>query len=635
MRSHRSISTKSPGESDFEDPEGNGDEDSSESEDSDSSPPVRVTRVTRKPVLSPRRTRRHIPPKRALSQGSDHSFVEDSSDSSSESESDDRTKRKPAPPHRMVRRKPRTYHEYGSVVSFDDFATEARGKDGPLFTHVAVCSKCGTPPTHLERKKGRRRKLDEFEMDGEELAKSKGGWVACVSCCQAIHFGCLSKQARDQMIRRIRQMENAEDSDSSSPGSRRQTLHTLEVGRYLCNGCVNPSPCLGCKEAIPKPQYRNVKDQDDPFLAAAESIPSLDRGGSQSPSNTPPEKAKDGVRPPSPLLFRCVTCRRSAHYEHLAPLQTDEDTQTPPTGLALEYQEFGWQCKDCHSWTLNVDKILAWRPYPADAKEPEYAPGELPPIKDALSRVYLVKWEDRSYRYASLMMSRRISSLLWIHRRVEWVPHLFLVARFRSRLSNFLKKGPSIDLLDYTSHEVQQRIAERLVVTGVPASPTRVAHHTAIDDDALEDDETIRTPAADADADLRIPSAWKLVDRILYVYFWNPKRTQNGKKRQLARQKARRVVSATSEEESDDEDQHTMEAYLRDGIKPDDSLLETWQERGHRMPITESDAGDVVWAYMKWQDLPYEACTCNYYGQASVLLISIHDSYMGHATNRP
>jgi len=199
-----------------------------------------------------------------------------------------------------------------------------------------------------------------------------------------------------------------------------------------------------------------------------------------------------------------------------------------------------------------------------------------------------------------------------IRRRVEWVPHLFLVARFRSRLSNFLKKGPLIDLLDYTSHEVQRRIAERSVVTGLPASPARVAHHAALDDDD-SGDEIIRTPAADADADLRIPSAWRLVDRILYVHFWNPNRAQKkNKRRPSTRGNARRIASTSSEEQSDEDDEQEKEPYLRDGIKPNDSLLETWNERRLRKDITEEDASDVVWAYMKWQDLPYEACLCSY-----------------------
>lgn len=207
-----------------------------------------------------------------------------------------------------------------------------------------------------------------------------------------------------------------------------------------------------------------------------------------------------------------------------------------------------------------------------------------------------------------------------MHRRVDWVPHLFLVARFRSRLSNFLRKGPSINLLDYTSHEVQQRVAERSAATGVPVSPIRVAHHTVLDDDDDDEDaieDVIRTPTADPDADLRIPSAWRLVDRILYVYFWNPGRAQK-QQRLFAQQRARRVVSTSSEEDSDDEDRQKR-AQLQDGVKPDDSLLETWIERRGRKHITEEDADDVVWAYMKWQDLPYETGTSHHRECPSVI----------------
>ncbi|KAF8323155.1 hypothetical protein DL93DRAFT_632947 [Clavulina sp. PMI_390] len=558
-------------------PSGSDEDEEDELESDDMTPPVRITRSARNPpVLSPRKSRRRNPPvsySRALSDPI--------------SVSDDASEEAAPVPRQKARKGPRAAAEYAIVTPFSVYATESDGADGPLYTHMPNCVKCGTAPTHMQKPKGRgrKRKLDEFEMGEEEIISSKGGWVACKFCCQAVHFGCLAKATRDQMIRDIRKLEEKSqlrDSDSDdfdSPPPKRKDLSALETTSYICSSCSDMSPCLGCSEMLPQSHSTN------PSLPSPDPVPQSDPVGPPSVKHV----AQSQPPPPPPLLFRCVTCRRAAHYQHLPPLQADEDTKLSPARIAAEYHDFGWQCKDCHSWVYPVDCILAWRPYPAKAQEPKLAPGEFPQVKGFLPREYLVKWEARSFK------------------RVEWVPHRFLAARAEPKLNNFLRgKGTKSrpQLLEYSSSEVQERLAARAKATGATYEPIHNTIPRLLDDDL----QLEITPSSDPDAELRIPAAWKTVDRILDVLFLK-RRSKSAPKREPMKKKTNQIV--TSDEESGQEDENDDEKVeIIDGVKLDNLLTETWAQRKRRNgEITSRDCKDVVWAFIKWLDLPHESAT--------------------------
>jgi chromodomain-helicase-DNA-binding protein 4 len=122
------------------------------------------------------------------------------------------------------------------------------------------------------------------------------------------------------------------------------------------------------------------------------------------------------------------------------------------------------------------------------------------------------------------------------------------------------------------------------------------------------------------DAELRVPVAWKTVDRVLDVLLWHPQKRKgpkNMQKRVKAQGKGkgkakRRVDSDEDSEDSDislDEDiEKEHIATFRDGEQPSDDLTETldeWEARtGNRFGMNEIDR--VVWAFLKWDDLGYE-----------------------------
>lgn len=278
------------------------------------------------------------------------------------------------------------------------------------------------------------------------------------------------------------------------------------------------------------------------------------------------------------LLFRCGACKRAAHYDHLENPSLEESTLVE---IARAYQEDkGWLCNDCSSFPSTVDKIIAWRPYPPDAKE---ANPDESYYRDDLPREYLVKWPGKSYR------------------RTSWVPHLWLLARAQSKLRNFLDgKGPKVQL-EHTriirSKEGEEGVRHRVYV---------------------EDDGDPKPRTALPDAENYIPEAWLRVERVLDVRLWTTgkkhpppaeKTGKGGKKRG-----GQKVISSEDEElegveiiKNDLVAKNQLENAYRFGHEPREEYLETvdeWVARTHQEFMVDS-IDQVIWCLFKWEDQDY------------------------------
>lgn len=255
--------------------------------------------------------------------------------------------------------------------------------------------------------------------------------------------------------------------------------------------------------------------------------------------------------------------------------------------LAEHYQktpgDYEWNCDDCGSYKDKVEKILAWKPFPDNAPQPVYPPGQAPAPKTMLPRKYLIKWQDRSYR------------------RVTWVPHGWLASTHSGLLRSFLVAGPRIELLKVPvtpDHEAND-VAEGGV--GAVTDGSR-------DSSARPEDEHRHRNPFDAcpDAERRIPPAWKTVDRVLDVRFFRT--SEKAKGRGKGKKSAKRVDSSDEEEPLDEDAQLDWDRAFEWGDKPDDTYLETVEERVDRIgdDIQMKDIDKVAWAYIKWDDLGYE-----------------------------
>ncbi|CAL1695101.1 unnamed protein product [Somion occarium] len=498
---------------------------------------------------------------------------------------------------------------YGRVRPVADLDYDSDEDAKALRAHRSFCEKCHRQPTHillaaLRKKKGKKKRNEDDDENDEEKLAGLGGWVQCLKCPVAAHWGCLAKTQRDEILKATLERDRAawrtrqegKDPSDQLPDDdpepkKRDGLDPDSTTEFICGSCMKGGVCMACKQVALEPDsLRRLDDATATSVApklngaALENVEMVD-GAAEGASDSKTMDV-DGIplpKEPETLLFRCITCKRMAHYEHLP--QPDPDEEYSPAELADYYQRTTqWQCADCVSYVYNVEHILAWRPFPENAVEPSRPAGEPPNYKSPLPREYLVKWVSRSYR------------------RTQWVPHMWLVATHPSKLRNFLTGGSHVELLpEPATEEVVDRAADG---DSLPA-------FEAQDEDQTNGTPTVQPSApSDAlpDAERRIRPAWKTVDRVLDILLWYPEK-------RLRKNKAfGRKVNQADGEEPDEEQERIAQEYdaaFRDGEQPSADLTETVEEweRHKKCKLDENHIGLVVWAFIKWDDLGYEDAT--------------------------
>ncbi len=440
-----------------------------------------------------------------------------------------------------------------------------------------------------------------------------GGWVRCLKCCVASHWNCLAKTQRDEILKAT---VLREETIGGGDYEKRQTLKWDETTEFVCNSCLRGGICMQC--GIPTgtedpPKVDGIEPAatvTDPNVTA-HTPPTAPPEESAQTTNLPSPHPDESTRKPDRNLFRCFTCRRPSHYDHL-PAPSDEPMEDDVAEIALYYQDT-WRCQDCRRWEYPLDKILAWRPSPADAVEPIRAESEALPWKSPLPREYLVKWQRKSYRH------------------LEWVPHQYLLSTNNAKLRNFLINGKEGGLLTLDHRDVIKSMAGEATSSkpasapgsSTPPPPIRPSGPTKISDETTEtergkgiqESENLEPPA-NPSAELCIPRPWTRLDRMLDALFLKPLKKQATAKRNKSELgKKVRQESSTSDEEDDVEDDNEDESAIEDtrrqelipGEEPDTTITETLAQREAREgELTEKDMKDVVWCFIKWQELTHE-----------------------------
>ena len=491
-----------------------------------------------------------------------------------------------------------------SDLDFDSYEDEATSS---LRAHRDICEKCHKRPAHeqLRRsKKGRRKtEVNEGESDDDEDSiRSLGGWVRwfghlgilsfilliwfySLKCPVVAHWKCLSKTQRDEITRAARARdkdrwkEQGEEATEPSAGDLpdRKELDVNQATEFVCASCMKGGICMGCLEVALKPDP-SLADKHSPGRSSLEPM-QCDIPDIEMVANTSPLADDTSLQPSQELLFRCFSCKRLAHYRHLPD---PENVAWADADLASYYQEeTGWRCADCASYVYPLDKILAWRPYPPDAVEPTLA--SPPDPKTVLPREYLVKWADRGYR------------------RTQWVPHLWLVSTNLSKLKHFLTKGSKVPLLDEPISDETAMDVDR--IDGVDKQTVAFEPGTDITIEAGSPAEPRHVSLGPLpDAERRIPPAWKTIDRVLDVRFWNPSPSVSGKR------KKKGVVHRDQVVESLQSPRQQLERAYAEGEQPDESLMEEpddlFSRTGQGLSVEHID--EVVWVFVKWEDLGYE-----------------------------
>jgi chromodomain-helicase-DNA-binding protein 4 len=409
-------------------------------------------------------------------------------------------------------------------------------------------------------------------------------------CTEAVHWKCLSAVDQAEILRsarlREKQGNTMEDSFSGSAPPERQMINFDEMTDYVCAACNQGGVCIECHRDL-KMDARAIAGQDP-----KDSNVTATSAEAPGPLVVSAESVSQG---PTELRFRCVTCLRAAHYAHLKSPWTEENADEPGLieAVATHYQnQYSWQCDDCSSYTgSSVDKILAWRPYPANA--PTFTPEEVTSkrFKDPWPREYLVKWADKSYR------------------RTSWVPHLWLVSTAYQKLRHFILNGTRVRL------EHLRSVGTVGEENGGPVGhdAEEIARRRVYEEEG-------GSPLPNPRAEECIPEPWKRIEQVLDVVLWAPhKRMKKIKDKQTKKGSKKSTIvhssgSETEEEDMDAEEMKKLEA-LRDRSRVTGTQLlaadciETPLARKRRSggkSLEMVDIDDVVWCYAKWGELEYQ-----------------------------
>ncbi|KAG2755489.1 hypothetical protein P692DRAFT_20793136 [Suillus brevipes Sb2] len=544
-------------------------------------------------------------------------YVDETGDSESNGESFMETskragKSKAAAKTRKLKRGPVSRPAYGIFRSVADLEFDAYEEDTELLrAHRDICEKCHKAPAHVQLekpKKGRKkiRKEDDygFEENEDDLIQALGGWVRCLKCPVAVHWRCLAKTQKDEITRAARARDKEEwksqqpggydghePSDSELPN--RKELGIMQTTEFVCANCMKGGICMGCKEIVLEADPSITRQSAGPPAVSGPKPAGLAQDVEMVvATQTSPNAADSVVSSARELVYRCFTCKRLAHYRHLPipdTFEPDDPASVDDIKLASFYQlETGWRCADCFSYEYTVDKILAWRPYPANAVEPQYSPMNVPDPKSMLPREYLVKWNERSYR------------------RTQWVPHMWLASTTYMKLKNFIATGPKVELLDNPTPEQNTVLADSSAKE-IPAQPVSFEADTSQTPEVEAKSKSVSSLGPLPDAERHIPIAWKTTDRVLDVLFWTTNRSGR-------RKKGKRNSVAESDEELElplELQDQLVKTQLK-GEQPSDDCMENVDVFLRTFDKSELDIKDikyVAWVFIKWGDLGYDEAT--------------------------
>ena len=217
---------------------------------------------------------------------------------------------------------------------------------------------------------------------GNNSNKGVSPLIYCQGCSSAVHKICLGyRSTREPMVTKVGQ-------DHFVMQCRRC------IGIAMKKDSLAPllDTCQKCKKSGPSCAAFSTKK-----TSKQEEKLRAENAGEDPVTKIP----SDLINNAENILFRCETCRRAWHFEHLPPLFDDSETPEDSQELrALRQEEYSeWKCKECYQTPDKVQTLIAWRPaeplsYKADQTLEDFREDQ---------REYLIKWADRSYSKSTWM----------------------------------------------------------------------------------------------------------------------------------------------------------------------------------------------------------------------------------------
>lgn len=211
----------------------------------------------------------------------------------------------------------------------------------------------------------------------ENFNKGPNPLICCQGCSTSIHRACLgARSTREHIVTKVgdqdfvmqcrRCIGIATKKDFIAP-----RLDTCQVCRLPGEACEAFSQRRTPKQ---EEKLREGNGGIDPIISVDPAL----------------------IGNPAIILFRCISCCRGFHFEHLPPLSDDATEEENVEDIRdLRFAEYSqtWRCKDCQDKPAKVQTLVAWRPSNID----KYIPGQPLDLVSDDDKEYLVKWDDLSY----------------------------------------------------------------------------------------------------------------------------------------------------------------------------------------------------------------------------------------------
>ncbi|KAJ8102583.1 P-loop containing nucleoside triphosphate hydrolase protein [Lipomyces tetrasporus] len=247
--------------------------------------------------------------------------------------------------------------------------------------HIHYCDACKLDSTHI------------FD---------KGQLIHCQGCSFSYHVLCCKQPASKHVLTLV--------TEHLFVLQCRYCIgaETTDFGSQLCFVCGQEG--LNCKKFVPfVPRLTAASSATTPSATETDENEKLEEEEITDPRMFNPER----------VMFRCSSCRRCAHYDHLPAIGLDESQDDED--VVSQYSEF--QCPMCAAHPAKVENILAWRPLEKGLEDPSQEVSLTTVL--GYKREYLVKFERQSYFH------------------VTWVPGSWLFSTASSaQLRSFHKKHP-------------------------------------------------------------------------------------------------------------------------------------------------------------------------------------------------